>query len=306
MRSNPIELMGSGMTEREQEALQYCDRGLQHMWKGEVDSAIAAYDQGLALADSDHTRELITIRKAEALIAGDREGAEVAKLPSIIMRRRSPRHVYLAAYTLMRRYSETQDRKRALFYGETASTAAAELGEPLACANVFNGIGVIYVVDSEFLKAIDAFERALDAINQTHDHDARLVGLRNVVIGNLGGAKVLSGDVDSGIKLLETILPRLDDDYIIAEACLDLCFGYLEQGRYDIAELYGQRALEIASVRRQIRNANHLLGEICVRQDRHDEADGYFDVVASYYPDFKNVKQLLVAVDLCSVVNWKA
>src|SRR5687767_7662762 len=205
------------MIEREREALQLCDLGLQHMWKGEVDSAIAVYDRGASLAETDDTRELITIRKAEALIAADREGAEVAKLPSIIMRRRSPRHVYLAAYTLMRRYSETQDRKRALFYGETASAAAAELGEPLACANVYNGIGVIYVVDFEFRKAIDAFDRALTAINEAHDHDARLVGLRNVVIGNLGGAKVLSGDIDSGIALLETVLPRLDDDYIIAE-----------------------------------------------------------------------------------------
>lgn len=294
------------MTEREREALQLCDLGLQYMWKGEVDSAIEVYDRGASLADTDDTRELITIRKAEALIAADREGPEVNKLPSIIMRRRSPRHIYLAAYTLMRRYSETQDRKRALFYGETASAAATELGEPIACANVLNGIGVIYVVDSEFRKAIDAFERALSAIEEAHDHTARLVSLRNGVIANLGGAKVLGGDVASGVALLETVLPRLEDGYAVVEACLDLCFGYLEREQYDAAEMFGRRALEMATVKRQVRNANHLLGEICVRQDRHDEADEFFDVVASYYPDFKNVKQLLVAVDLCSVVNWKA
>jgi len=28
--------------------------------------------------------------------------------------------------------------------------------------------------------------------------------------------------------------------------------------------------------------------------------------VASFYPDFKNVKELLLAVDLGAVVNWKA
>lgn len=294
------------MIEREREALQLCDLGLQHMWKGEVDSAIEVYDRGVNLAESDETRELLTIRKAEALIAADRDGGEISKLPSIIMRRRSPRHVYLAAYALMRRYSETQDRKRALFYGETASSAAAELDEPLACANVLNGVGVIYVIDSEFRKAIETFDRALTSLGAAHDHDARLVGLRNVVIGNLGGAKILAGDIDSGIALLETVLPRLDDEYLIAEACLDLCFGYLEREQYAAAEALGRRALEVASVQRQVRNANHLLGEICVRQDRHDEADGYFDVVASYYPDFKNVKQLLVAVDLSAVVNWKA
>lgn len=294
------------MTEREQEALHLCELGLQQMWRGEVNPAIELYDRAARLAETEETRELITIRKAEALIAADREGAEVAKLPAIIMRRRLPRHVYLAAYALMRRYSESQDRKRALIYGQTASTAATELGEPLACANVLNGIGVIYVIDSEFRKAIDAFERALSSIEAEHEHDARLLDLRNGVIANLGGAKVLSGQIDSGIALLETILPRLKDDHAIVEACLDLCFGHLEREQYGAAEIFGRRALEMASVRRQVRNANHLLGEICVRQDRHDEAEGFFDVVASYYPDFKNVKQLLVAVDLCSVVNWKA
>jgi len=294
------------MTQREQEALHLCDLGLQAMWRGEIDPAIELYDRAASAAESEESRELITIRKAEALIAGDREGAEIAKLPSIIMRRRTPRHVYLAAYALMRRYSETQDRKRALSYGQTASHAAAELGEPMACANVLNGIGVIHVVDSEFRKAIEAFEGALAAIERAELHDERLTGLRDVLIGNLGGAKVLSGDLDSGIALLETILPRLDDEYLVAEACLDLCFAYLEREEYVEAEQFGRRALETASIPRQVRNANHFLGEICVRQDRHDEADHFFNVVASFYPDFKNVKQLLVAVDLCSVVNWKA
>jgi hypothetical protein len=80
----------------------------------------------------------------------------------------------------------------------------------------------------------------------------------------------------------------------------------MELGRYDVAESYGLRALRTAEVKRQIRNANHLLGEICLRTGRYDESDAYFDVVAGFYPEFKNVKQLLVAVDLCAVVNWKA
>jgi tetratricopeptide (TPR) repeat protein len=294
------------MTEREQEALHLCDRGLQAMWRGEVEPAIELYDRAASAAESEETRELITIRKAEALIAVEREGAEIAKLPAIVMRRRSPRHVYLASYALMRRHSETQDRKRALSYGQTARAAATELGEPMACANVLNGIGVIHVVESEFRKAIEAFESALACIEEVHDHDARLLDVRNGVIANLGGARVLSGDIDAGVALLETVLGRLGDDYAIVEACLDLCFGYLERAQFDVAEQFGRRALELASLDRQVRNAHHFLGEICVRQDRHEEADEHFDVVASYYPDFKNVKQLLVAVDLCSVVNWKA
>ena len=295
------------MSKFDQEARQLCESGLQQMWNGAVDAAIEIYDRALALAESDDVRELVTIRKAEALIAAERDGAEVNALPAIVMRRRSPRHVYLASYALARKYTESQDeRKRALFYGDIARRAADEMEDSFARVSALNGMGVVMVVESQFSEAIDTFERALAVVALEPDQTDRLTMMRNVVIGNLGGAKVLSGSYDEGIALLEPVLPLMDEPYLIAEVMLDLCFAYTERGEYKKAERYGQRALNLATIRRQVRNANHLLGEICIRTERYDEADSYFDVVASYYPDFKNVKQLLVAVDLCAVVNWKA
>lgn len=294
------------MTDMNQNALQLLESGLQLMWRGEVEAALKLYDEAIGAADSEETRELLTIRKAEALIAAEREGAEISALPGIVMRRRSPRHVYLAANTLQRRYCETDDRKRAIFYGEIARTAVAELNDPFARASVLNSLGITLAADSQFGPAVEALEEGLVAMQNLGDDRDIHASLRASLLGNLGGAKVLRGDIQDGISVLEGVFHQLDDDYLVAEACLDLCFGYMELERYDIAEMYGDRALKLARVKRQIRNANHLLGEICLRTSRYDEADGHFDVVASYYPDFKNVKQLLVAVDLCAVVNWKA
>lgn len=293
------------MTEREREALQWCEVGLQHMWKGDVDSAIDAYDCAAAMAASDETRELITIRKAEALIASEREGSEVAALPGIVMRRRSPRHVYMAATVLMRRFVEADDRRKAIFYGEIARGAVNEMSDAFARATVLNHLGITLITDSQFAPAIEVLHEALQAIASVTERE-EAHSLRAVILGNLGGAQILGGDTAAGIAVLESVLPEMDEQYLVAEVCLDLCFGYLELERHDIAELYGRRALDLATVKRQVRNANHLLGEICLRTDRYDEADRFFDVVAGYYPDFKNVKQLLVAVDLCAVVNWKA
>ncbi len=291
----------------DRKALELYELGLQHMWQGEVDAAIAELDRARALATSEEVIELITIRKAEALIASDREGVEVSALPGIVLRRRSSRHVYHAASALMRKFSEAaDDRKRALFYGEIARKAADELSEVLPRVHALNGLGVVRVVESQFSDAIALFDQALEVIELAPELSDRLLEMRSIVLGNMGGAKVLSGHTDDGIRILEGVLPLMDEDYLVAEVCLDLCFGHIERGEYEAAETYGQRALELATIRRQVRNANHLLGEVCVRTDRYDEADAYFDVVAGYYPEFKNVKQLLVAVDLCSVVNWKA
>lgn len=276
------------------------------MWKGDVDAALDEYERAAALAVSDETRELVTIRKAEALVAADREGPEVSALAGIVMRRRSHRHVYMAASVLMRRYVETDDRKRAIFYGEIARTAAAELGDPFARATVLNYLGITLVAESQFDPAVQAFEEALLALD-TIEKASDLVGtFASGITANLGGTKILRGDVDEGVHLIETVIDELEDPTERAEACLDLCLGYVEIEDYDTAEDLAREGLSLASTRRQIRNANHLLGEICVRTGRYDEASVYFDVVAGFYPQYSNVKQLLTEVNLCSVVNWKA
>jgi tetratricopeptide (TPR) repeat protein len=294
------------MSEREREALQLCDQGLQYMWKGEIDSAIDLYDRAAVLTDAEETRELITIRKAEALIAGERDGAEVTALPGIVMRRRSPRHVYLAANTLQRRYCESDDRKRAIFYGEIARGAANELGDPLSRASVLNSLGITLVADSRFDSAVEVLNEALGAINELDHNKEETRWLRASALGNVGGAEILRGRIAEGILILEEVLPEMGEQYLIAEVCLDLCFAYLELEQYERAEAFGRRGLALATIGRQTRNGNHLLGEICMRTRRYAESDAYFDVVASYYPGFKNVKQLLTAVDVCGMVNWKA
>jgi tetratricopeptide (TPR) repeat protein len=294
------------MIEMDREAHELYELGLQHMWEGEVDAALDAYARAFAVAESDDVRELITIRKAEAMIATDRDGLEVSALPGIVLRRRSPRHVYLAAYALMRKFSEANERQRALFYGQIASKSSDEMGEPLARANVLNGLGVILAAESKLRDAVEAFDKALGAIAFVADQDTRILALRAGITANLGGTKVLLNVFDDGIALIESAIERLDADVDRAEAYLDLAVGYLGVEKYEVARRIALLGLELASTRRQVRNANHLLGEICVRTNRYDEADKYFDVVAGFYPDFANVKQLLVAVDLCSVVNWKA
>lgn len=269
-------------------------------------AALACYDRAAQFAESDETRELITIRKGEALIAADREGPEVSALPGIVMRRRSHRHVYMAASVLMRRYVETDDRRRAIFYGEIARTAAAELNDPFARATVLNYLGITLVADSQIDEGAEAFEEALLALDLIETANSLVNSLASGITANLGGTKILGGEFDEGVHLIETVIDELDDATERAEACLDLCLGYIELEDYDTAEDLAREGLSLASTRRQIRNANHLLGEVCVRTGRYDEADVYFDVVAGFYPQFKNVKQLLTEVNLCSVVNWKA
>lgn len=292
------------MSMSNQEASRLRQLGLDAMWQGRFDDAIERYDEAIAFAEDDDVRELITIGKAEALIAAEREGTEVTALPAIVMRRRSPRHVYYAAMILMRRFTDT-DRRRALFYGEIARQATIDLGDAFARATILNNLGIVLTVESRFSDAMASFDEALAALAQVRDRDEEVTRSRRLVIGGLGGVKVLAGEYEEGVRLLESVLPHMENNYYRAEVVLDLCYGYLELERLAEAEYFGIEGLEMATESRQTRNANHLLGELMVRSNRYEEADRYFSEVAGFYPQYPNVKELLFTVDLLEVVNWK-
>lgn len=278
--------------------------GLSCVRLGDYDDAVALYDEALALTTDEDTVELLTINKADALIALERTGPEVNELPRVIMRRRSVRHVYLAAYALQYKYRLENDLKRALFYGQLALRTAEEANEPSWRRIVLLELGNIYELDSQIATAIECFEESLaiaEESAQNRDKDLS----RAYAVENLGYCKLLQGKIEDGLAYIHEALGMLSDPIGRAEAYVDLCYGYVERGEYAQAQIYGEAALEVAKDPRQIRNAHYLLGEACYKSGDVEGATFHFDELSKFYPQFKNLKNLLFAIDLRSMVNLK-
>jgi tetratricopeptide (TPR) repeat protein len=271
--------------------------------RGEYEDALVLYDEALTLAADDDVRELVRINKADAMIAIERTGPEVHELPSVIMRRRNPRHVYLAAYALQYKYRLENDLKRALFYGQLALRTAEEANEPSWRRIVLLELGNIYEVDSQISKAIECFNESLAVVEESPLQEKQLS--HSYALENLGYCLLLQGDVDSGLQHIHQALELLTDPIGRAEGYIDLCYGYLEKGLYEKALFYGQAGLEIAKDTRQVRNAHYLLGEACYKSGDREAADFHFSELAKFYPQFRNLKNLLYAIDLRSMVNFK-
>lgn len=277
---------------------------LARVREGDYEESLALYDQALAVATDEDTRELITINKADAMIALERTGAEVQELPRVIMRRRNLRHVYLAAYALQYKYRLENDYKRAMFYGQLALRTAEEAGEPSWRRVVLLELGNVYELDSQIPTAIECFEESLaisDDSKENRDKDLS----RAYALENLGYCLMLEGNVDEGLARVHEALELLTDPIGRAEAYIDLCFGLIEKSEYEKARLYGEAGLEVAKDPRQIRNAHYLLGEACYKSGDTAGADFHFGELAKFYPQFRNLKNLLFAIDLRSMVNLK-
>jgi tetratricopeptide (TPR) repeat protein len=271
--------------------------------RGDNEDALLLYDEALTLATDDDIRELVRINKADAMIALERTGPEVHELPSVIMRRRNPRHVYLAAYALQYKYRLENDLKRALLYGHLALRTAEEANEPSWRRIVLLELGNIYEVDSQIAKAIECFNESLAVTEESPLQEKQLS--HSYALENLGYCLLLQGDVDGGLRNIHQALELLTDPIGRAEGYIDLCYGYLEQGSYEKALFYGQAGLEIAKDTRQVRNAHYLLGEACYKSGDREAADFHFSELAKFYPEFRNLKNLLYAIDLRSMVNFK-
>jgi tetratricopeptide (TPR) repeat protein len=271
--------------------------------QGDYEQALEVYDEAFLLADDDDTRELISINKADAMIALERTGPEVLALPRVIMRRTNPRHVYLAAYALQYKYRLENDLKRALFYGQLALRTAEDAGEPSWRRIVLLELGNISELDSQIPQAIDCFNESLSITEESPLQEKELS--HSYALENLGYCLLLQGDLDGGIKNIYAALELLHDPIGRAEAYIDLCYGYLEKGHFQKALFYGQAGLDIAKDSRQTRNAHYLLGEACYKSGDVDGADFHFSELSKFYPQFRNLKNLLYAIDLRSMVNLK-
>ena len=203
----------------------------------EYEEALALYDEALTAATEEEVRELITINKADALIAMERSGPEVQQLPMILMRRRNHHHTFLAAYALMYKHRLQGESKRGIFYGQVALDAATAASEPMWKLGALNELGIIYESDSQFTMSIDCFQQALTLIDAVSNGDDQSFG-RVAIIQNLAYSKLQVGEFEEAIAMIHRIVDKIQVPSTVADSHLDLCYGYLELQDYERARHY--------------------------------------------------------------------
>jgi tetratricopeptide (TPR) repeat protein len=197
--------------------------------------------------------------------------------------------------------NETQ---RGIFYGQVALDAAIAANEAMWKLGALNELGIIYESDSQFTNSIGCFQQALELIDAVADRDDQSFG-RVAIVQNLAYSKLQIGEIEEALALIHGVLDKIQVPSTVADSHLDLCYGYLERQDYERARQYGEIALAKAMEPRQIRNAHYLLGEVSFKAGDVETAEFHFEELARYYPEFRNLKSLLFAIDLRSMVNFR-
>jgi tetratricopeptide (TPR) repeat protein len=284
--------------------------GTRAVEAGRLEEAVGHFEQALALARDGGETTLIDVslcNRAAPLIELGRGEAELPRLREILMRSADLVGARMAAYNIARHYELTKNYKKALFYARVAHGRSELLGRRDWLASSHNQIGNTLLAESQVEPACAEYERAL-ALMPEEPSPARVR-----ILDNLGYCRTLQRRFREAFALLYESLGMVRR--VVAEGYevstrVDLCFAYLEVGRYSYARRHGERALALAEKQGDwdaVKNALYLLGEAANLSGDVDSARGHFvRLQREFFPAVAYLPDFLLAVDVRKLINLHA
>ncbi len=285
---------------------------LAHLERGEFAAALACYDTALAsareAADPAFVDWMFVCRAAAAAELGPAE-AELVELKRILLRTRDEQTAFRAAYSAAYVYEQKKDRAKAMFYARLAQRHAAAIGDVRLVSSCENQLGNILAADSRFEEAAGAFRSAL---GRTEAEAPLFSVARAQWTDNLGYCLLSLDRVPEGLPLVHEALDALEREDargLTVYPLMDLCFGYLKSNRFAEARWFGEEGLGRVAAASDLpaeKNLLYLLGEACHLAGDVPAAQGYFDRLATLYPEFKNLRAYLEVFDFRNVINLRS
>jgi tetratricopeptide (TPR) repeat protein len=304
--------MGGSVSDRRKH-LEFLRRTAKDaLWAGDYERALTLYEDGLALARAWKDRDLedvFTCNRATTLIEMDRTDFDLARLKEILLRNSCSFNGVLAAYVSANAHEARGEYERARFYAQTALAKSRELGLEELTGTSLNLLASLELHESRFEEARDLFSEALERLESEGEGLTRQAA---VASDNLGYCHMALERLDLGLPLVRRsidLLEGLDARQALDYPCLDLCFAGVKTRRFDEAECWGLKALDLGQEfgrKDVVKNAHYLLAEAYSEIGREADADAHYDALASDYPDFPALKNYLRQISLIDVINLRA
>lgn len=277
---------------------------------GQLEKALAISDQALELARREGNDELVdsaVCNRSAVLITLGRQQEVMGGLRQILLRNRSAESCFLSAYSLSRAHVRDKQSKKGLFYARIARDRAEGLDRREWLAMSCNQVANCLTDESHFRAAAAEYRRALALL-----HDGRSI-THAMLLANLGYCQMVMGRVKKGLSLsfqalrwfryqggrLYEVVPQLD-----------LCYAYLELGRYDRARNHGLRGLALAEESGEsdrVKVALYLLGDTERAAGNSALAYEYFSHLQQrFYPESPQLAELMIGLEMRQMVNLRA
>ncbi len=287
---------------------QLRDAGEQAVEAGRLADALELFDKSLERArarDDDGQADLAICNRSAVQVSLGHQQEVMSPLRQILVRNRDARTCALAAYNLSRAHERNKEHKKGLFYGRIARDRAMAIDWLLAESH--NQIGNCLMNESHFEQAAAEYRRALELLNEEP------TALRALFTVNFGYCLMMMGEIRDGMRLSFRSLRwfrRFGARVYEAWPHLDLCYAYLELGRFRRAREHAREALIIGEETGEpsrIKTALYMLGETERSAGELEAAWEHFSrLQQDFYPDSPQIVELMLAVGMRKVIHLRA
>ncbi|MEM7247356.1 MAG: hypothetical protein AAF533_18590 [Acidobacteriota bacterium] len=293
--------------------------------RGDVEQACVGFEaaRDIALLLADEEPELVDgaeVNLALARVNAHEDELAEPGLREVLMRSNNPDVCRVAAQSLAKILSHRNEHEKARWFAREALRHAENLEDAdqpegaLKRQSCHTLLGLLAMNQSYLDEALEEYRKALALIEAHPLQDAeRQDHFWALSTDSIGYALVMKGDLDEGLTHLRAALERaktLDQGDLVAEIETDICFALLRMDRLDEAERHGLAARAIAEEEGfdfLRRNSYYLLGEIYSRRGDDRAADGYFRLLAEFFPELgtEAIGDFFRVFDVSSMINLK-
>jgi len=267
----------------------------------------AAEDEARRLGDRE-LADRAFCNRCVVLLELDRLDGAVGELKHVLMRSRDPFTSWMAAYYTAQVCEAEGNMTRALAYARRASEQAETCGDRRALFHSANQHGVFALKSSQFDEAAARFRTALQLAPEFGIDETSVSISRD----NLGYCLMCTGETAQGIALSRDAaagLEAIGARQFLPEVYQDLCYGALQEGRFEDAREWGEKALAAARTFNHPtveRNTLMLLADAAMDLEDEEATESYLQALSAHYPDFRGMKSFLRTFNVREVINLKA
>lgn len=285
-------------------------RGVEATTSGDLPRALACFAEALEAARETGDGERVDhafCNWAEPAIELGQMDEPLRQLRLLLLRSTDTENRYRASYHVARAHELKKEYKKALFYARAAKGCADDLARAEWQAASHNQLGNLLLAESRAEEARELYAEALERMpRQSPVWRAR-------VLDNLGYCEILAGRMRRGFELLfESLraIRRAGAPLFEISTRLDLCFAYMEAGRFARAIRHGEIALRLSEELgddESVKNALYLLGEAAnLANDPNTARARFTRLQKTFFPENPFIPDFLLSVDVRRLINLKA
>lgn len=267
--------------------------------RAEWDEARRVLDHAESLANDDAQHALVAMHRASIAVLRRDPDPDLRVFREHIVRRHSPRHVFMGCYYILVHAIEKHDRVTVERYLGPFVEAMRARADPY-----YDNIATEIIAASESLRgdhdaAIERQRAALAELDAYEGEDALLH--RTVQTHNLAYNCLAANRLAEALQYSEASLAlgeRLGRPDYLGDILLTFAFANLCSERLDAVEELAERAAGFVAGTRYERYIHYLHGEVARRRGDLDRAAEHFERLEELYPEIPGVAEILLSLNL--------